>query len=98
MRPLRLTLLLLGAAALVAPAGATAARYDGWSPSSGTDVVDTLTDVSTSADAFTGASDRVELSLTSTVAQHLRITVQGPTGGTLRTVVDADVPAGPGTW
>jgi murein DD-endopeptidase MepM/ murein hydrolase activator NlpD len=97
----RLTLLLtLAAMALaVATSSAAAAGFSGWSPSSGTDPVATITGLDTSSDALTGGGDdSVSLSLTSVVAQHLRITVLGATGRTIRTIVDTDVQAGPGTW
>jgi murein DD-endopeptidase MepM/ murein hydrolase activator NlpD len=86
-------------ALLALPAtSATAARTSGWSPSSGRDPVATITDLSSSSDAFSGAGRPVELSLTSVVAQHLRITVLGATGLPLRTIVDGDVADGPGSW
>jgi murein DD-endopeptidase MepM/ murein hydrolase activator NlpD len=80
--------------ALLAPGTASAARYDGWSAESGSDPVATIRDLDVDRDAIVPGGAPLELSFTSTEAQHVRIIAFDASGRTVRTIVDAPVAAG----
>jgi murein DD-endopeptidase MepM/ murein hydrolase activator NlpD len=66
------------------------------------DPVTTITDLEASNDAISpgrgSGTDRIDLAFTSRVAQHVRISVSDQLGRPVRTVVDADIAAGPATY
>jgi murein DD-endopeptidase MepM/ murein hydrolase activator NlpD len=100
----RSTLLLALALALVLPATAFAgvAGMVGWTPEVGIDPESTIVDLDVDRDAFSpngdGRADTLHIAFSSTVAQHVRISVLDATGALVRTIVDADVIAGPAAY